>query len=209
MPATAPSVAAPNRATQGSSTTTRVAWIPKREMDLTEWSRAASRLGMMDRCSPWWVGDCIRYGNAKFGEKYSLAAKLTGYDVQTLMNRVYVASHFDISRRRENLSWSHHEAVASLDSEAQDHWLDQAIKHKMSVVDLRHELRARLRGHTQPSDSGEKSESADEKESEAGVVCPNCGHQIQSSLLLRQLKDLPTSGDCGDKNGSAKKPGGD
>ena len=47
-----------------------------------------------------------------YGERYELAAKVTGYDAQTLMNMFYVASRFEISRRREKLSFSRHAAPA-------------------------------------------------------------------------------------------------
>jgi hypothetical protein len=165
-------------------------------MDLTEWSRAGHQLGVMDRCSPWWIGDWIRYGNAKFGEKYSRATKLTGYDSQTLMNRVYVASHFEISRRRENLSWSHHEAVTSLDPGAQDHWLDKAVEHKMSVADLRLELRSRKNDHEDKDASDPGTKSVDEHQN-TSIICPHCGQQIPGSLFLQQSKDLATENNVG------------
>lgn len=168
-------------------TITAVAWVPGKELDLAEWSRAGQRLGVMHRSSPWWLGDWIRYGNAKFGEKYSRAARITGYDAQTLMNMVYVASHFEISRRRENLSWSHHEAVASLDPNAQDHWLDQAIEHKMSVADLRLELRSR-KGSGKDASKAETDSAVED--SEISVSCPNCGRPVPGSLFLEQLKGL-------------------
>ena len=94
---------------------TRVGWMPSTNLGLAEWSAVGRRFGEIGRCSQWWLGDWIHYGNAKFGERYSRAVKLTGYDVQSLMNMVYVASRFEISRRRENLSWSHHATLASLE----------------------------------------------------------------------------------------------
>jgi hypothetical protein len=193
MPATATSVVAPstlaNRTAQPPSAITAVAWIPERDLDLAEWSRAGQRLGVMNRCSPWWLGDWIRYGNAKFGEKYSRAAKITGYDAQTLMNMVYVASHFEISRRRENLSWSHHETITSLDPNEQDRWLTHAIERKMSVADLRLELRSRQRGHEDASNP-ESADCAQEGQ-EASITCPNCAHPIPRSLFIAQLRNPP------------------
>ena len=38
------------------------------------------------------------------------------------MNMVYVASRFEVSRRREMLSWSHHAALAALDRDGQELW---------------------------------------------------------------------------------------
>lgn len=114
-------------------------------MEFPEWAEAGRRLGAMGRCSQWGLGDWIRYGNAKFGERYAWAARVTAYDSQTLMNMVYVASRFEISRRRENLSWSHHETLAALQPDEQDYWLDRAIADHLSVSDLRLELRTSRR----------------------------------------------------------------
>jgi hypothetical protein len=145
-------------------------------MDLAQWTVAGRRLGAMGRCGQWWLGDWVSYGNAKFGERYSRAARITGYDVQTLMNMVYVGSRFEISRRRENLSWSHHEAVASLEVDEQEDWLDKAHREKLSVHDLRVELR---NARTTPGKTaaGEKGhELAD------GFACPHCGKLVPLPL---------------------------
>jgi len=100
------------------------------------------------------------------------------------MNMVYVASRFEISRRRENLSWSHHEAVVSLDPDEQDHWLDQAIEHRMSVADLRLAQRSRQRGYETPS-SREATDRAEDNH--ASLTCPNCGHSIPSSVFIAKM----------------------
>jgi hypothetical protein len=155
---------------------TPVSWVPIRDLDLAEWTAAGRRLGAIGRCGQWGLGDWIRYGNAKFGERYRRAARITGYDVQTLMNMVYVASRFTISRRRENLSWSHHETLASLDPEAQDQWLDRATAERLSISDLRLELRDwRRRSRTNVDGEGDSTEAPRKLES---VLCPNCGTQV-------------------------------
>lgn len=186
MSATATSVVAPSTLANGTAkpplTITAVAWIVKHDLDLAEWSRQGQRLGVMNRCSPWWLGDWIRYGNTKFGEKYSRAAKITGYDAQTLMNMVYVASHFEISRRRENLSWSHHEAVAALPRDQQDYWLDRATAECLTRADLRLELRSRQRGHGGLPASPDPGPLA-ERDQEVDIICPNCGHPIAPSSV--------------------------
>lgn len=189
MPTTiTPAAATPDGIAGPPSTITSVAWVPKRAMDVAEWSRAGRQLGVMHRCSPWWLGDWIRYGNAKFGEKYSRAAKITGYDSQTLMNMVYVASHFEISRRREELSWSHHETVASLMPDEQDRWLKHAIDHQMSVTDLRLELRTCRKVQKEQSNPETHDDSIAESIS---VTCPNCGQKIS---LPPQAEEHPDVG---------------
>jgi len=155
---------------------TPVSWIPTRDLDLAEWTAAGRRLGAIGRCGQWGLGDWIRYGNAKFGERYRRAARITGYDVQTLMNMVYVASRFTISRRRENLSWSHHETLASLEEGAQEHWLDRAAAERLSISDLRLELRDWRRGSRKSlDDDGDFTEAPLPREA---VLCPNCGTRV-------------------------------
>jgi hypothetical protein len=139
------------------------------------------RFGEIGRCSQWWLGDWIKYGNAKFGERYSRAMKLTGYDVQSLMNMVYVASRFEISRRRENLSWSHHATLAPLDVAEQEHWLTRAIAEKLSVADLRVELRGMRR--TRAVTTGDGAAQAEQVQDDRArtLVCPNCGEAVPLS----------------------------
>jgi hypothetical protein len=175
-----------------------ISWNPPHELDAHEWAAAGRRIGAVGRCIQWLLGDWIAYGNTKFGERYARASKITGYDAQTLMNMVYVASRFQISRRRENLSWSHHETVASLETEEQDQWLDEASRHRWSVSDLRMMLRAARKERVEEGDelspgdadgsarspvisarNGSVSpEQATGKSVGAAVVCPRCGEQV-------------------------------
>lgn len=56
------------------------------------------------------LGDWLNYGENAYGEMYSQVMDETGFSLQTLTNDKYVASKIEIYRRREILSWSHHEA---------------------------------------------------------------------------------------------------
>lgn len=168
----------PTRPAQPSAELTQVGWRPHGDMGLAEWSAVGRRFGEIGRCSQWWLGDWINYGNEKFGERYTRAVKLTGYDVQSLMNMVYVASRFEISRRRENLSWSHHAALAALDVDSQEHWLTRAVADKLSVADLRVELRGRRRV-LKVSEADDRSPK--EPTDADTLVCPNCGGRVPLS----------------------------
>ena len=173
---------APQSARPGSpSELTRVGWTPSENLGLAEWSAVGRRFGEIGRCSQWWLGDWINYGNTKFGERYSRAMKLTGYDVQSLMNMVYVASRFEISRRRENLSWSHHATVAPLDVAEQEHWLTRASTEKLSVADLRVELRGVRRTRAVTAGDGPGTGERDEHDEVRTFVCPNCGEAVPLS----------------------------
>ena len=153
-----------------------IAWRPPDGLDRNAWISAGVRLGGLSRSSNWWVGDWLRYGTEKWGEKYVTAAKITGYDPHSLENMVYVASRFDISLRRENLSWSHHFLVAALDREQQVYWLDLASEQNLSVSDLRLELRAAQRGL--PATTPDADPGLSDVVEVAPAICPRCGFEL-------------------------------
>jgi hypothetical protein len=127
----------------------------------------------MTRCSQWWIGDWVRYGTGRWGEKYKEASRITGYDVQSLRNIAYIAGRVEVSRRRYNLTWSHHAEVSSLDPDEQDRWLDLAETERMSVADLRIELRAARR-----AENGSVSRSQASRQMAPKVTCPRCEHEF-------------------------------
>jgi hypothetical protein len=153
----------------------QVCWVPNAQLGLGQWAEVGRRIGSVGRNIQWLLGDWIVYGNERFGERYARAARMTGYDTQTLMNMVYVATHFPASRRRESLSWSHHEALAAFNPEEQDRWLDRAAQHRWSVSDLRTMLRA-ARKKARELPAGD--EQADCFLPARVLNCPRCGEEI-------------------------------
>lgn len=158
------------------SAVSKVAWVPQRDLGQGEWLATGRRLGAIGRCSQWWIGDWIRYGAARWGEKYAEAARITGYDVASLRNMAWVASQFDLSLRSDKLTWSHHVLLAPLELEEKRCWLERAEEERLSVADLRIELRGRERRR-----AGAASGEHGAKPADPAVVCPNCGHQMRSS----------------------------
>ena len=140
-----------------------------------EWVVQGRRLGMAGRHVGWWIGDWLRYGNAAYGERYSRASKITGYDTQTLMNMVYVASRVEAARRRGSLSWSHHAEIAALPEDEQQRWLAHAEQSGLSVRDLREEIRRERR---RPRVDGGDGPQATTGEPGETVRCPGCGHEF-------------------------------
>jgi hypothetical protein len=157
----------------------KVAWIPPGGLGHLEWLATGRRLGAIGRCSQWWIGDWIRYGTAKWGEKYAEAARVTGYDVASLRNMAWVASRFDQSLRCDRLTWSHHVLLAPLEQEEQIFWLARAVDERLSVADLRQELRS-LRKPAAKSLAAE-DDQADPSENGAKSVCPHCGNRLNPS----------------------------
>lgn len=136
-----PDASAPVSLAPPQARLTTTAWSPQRQLTVADWVRQGRWLGALGRGSGWWIGDWIRYGNARYGERYGRAAQVTGYDVHSLRNMAYVAGHFDMPRRRQALSFSHHAELASLTVQDQELWLDRAEAGAMSVRSLRSELR--------------------------------------------------------------------
>jgi hypothetical protein len=169
---------------------TETSWSPRRELTLAEWIGHGKSLGSVARASGWWIGDWIRYGSAKYGEKYEAAARVTGYDIHSLMNMAYVARRFEISRRREKLSFSHHAELAALSADQQDVWLDRIEREALSV----HALRVQLKRAAAQLPASQSLEGADlgapAKQRSGGdseVVCPECGHQFRA----KEKRDVP------------------
>jgi len=86
----------------------------------------------------------------------------------------WVASQFDLSLRSDKLTWSHHVLLAPLDADEQKRWLEHAQDQRLSVADLRAELRRT---------SGAEAKALEPSTAEApsnprNQVCPHCGQKL-------------------------------
>ena len=144
---------------------TRTGLVLSPSMSFDEWQNIGARLDEIDGAIKWWIGDWLNFGEQHYGEMYSQAVLVTGYDYQTLANQKWVSSRFELSRRRENLSFSHHAAVASLPPEKADALLDQA--EGLSVRALRDKAFPQ----------------------EPSPVCPTCGQAIKNKRLPVEVPD--------------------
>jgi hypothetical protein len=107
------------------------------------WADAGLEIARAHNSSAWCLGDWIVYGKNRYENRYRDAVEAAGLDYQTVRNYAWVARHVVLARRRENLSFQHHAEVAALTPDEQDHWLDLAVREKLS----RNELRRRIRGN--------------------------------------------------------------
>jgi hypothetical protein len=174
---------------------TPVGWRAPESLDKPRWIIAGRRLGALGRVSNWLIGDWVREGVTRWGEKYAEAARITGFDPHSLRNMAYVASRFDPSLRRDNLTWSHHALVAALEQDRQSYWLDRTSELRWSVADLRTMMRAERResskhGQVTPTAPvGNASKSIDLPECSGGDArrsppvarCPHCGRELPRS----------------------------
>ncbi len=86
--------------------------LPPR-LTFDEWIGHGKTLATMTDSIPWWVGDWINFGEARFGEgKYSQGLTLWDYNYNTLANMAWVASRYP-PETRTGLSWTHHRYAAT------------------------------------------------------------------------------------------------
>lgn len=107
------------------------------DLPFDEWESIGRRLQRVNAAMQWLIGDWIRFGENHYGEMYAQAIQETGRDDGSLRNMVYVASRFDVSRRRDSLPYAHHSEVASLPAPEADLLLDLAEKHEWNRQELR------------------------------------------------------------------------
>ena len=118
------------------------------DTDWLEEARAlAARERQMDRARDslaWEMGDHVVNHPTGYGDMTRLAAEIN-VPLGTLKNRVSVARRIDPSRRRDDLSWSHHAEVAGLEPEQGDAVLAEAALYSWSVERLRGVMAERSR----------------------------------------------------------------
>jgi len=109
------------------------------------WQRCGVFLRGVEGAVPFWLGDWINYGEITYAGKYDEALETIGLEYQTLRNYAYVARQIEMSRRRDNLTFSIHAEVAPLEREQQEHWLNRAAGEGLKRADLRDALRLERR----------------------------------------------------------------
>lgn len=101
------------------------------------------------------LGDLLRFGEEKYSETYANVIDATRdymrVQVKTLTNWAWIAGRIAPSRRRENLTLGHHEAVARLAIEDQDKFLTLAENEGFNVKELRGAIREARPSKRKPS----------------------------------------------------------
>ena len=109
---------------------------------IDDWKSVGAKIACYSEATAWWFGDWLLFGRMKYGQRYKEGVALTGLDYQTLRNYAVVARRFELSRRRDNLSFQHHAEVCALPNDIQDVWLDLADHGRWSKRELRRRVRA-------------------------------------------------------------------
>lgn len=116
----------------------------KRDVSKEEWMDVFKALKQVEGCVQFWIGDCLAYRQQKWG-MYDDVAEETGMAKQTLKDTKWVSENVESSLRKDNLSFNHHKEVASLPPEKQELFLNMAVEDKLSVRDLRNEIKKEKR----------------------------------------------------------------
>lgn len=115
--------------------------LPPR-MTFDQWEAVGKTLLHLGRGVQWAIGDWLCEGERRYGERYAQAVEITGYKEPTLPTIKWVASRIPRYMRMEELSWSHHRIVASIEGQGeQRYWLDRAIDEAWSTRELQYEIR--------------------------------------------------------------------
>lgn len=107
------------------------------------WGALTERLIAAHHRLEWAIADAINFGEQAYGERYAQWVEETGLAKRTLQNIASIGRRVEASRRREGVSFSHHEAVASLAPADQELLLDRAVDEGLT----RYELRDAVREH--------------------------------------------------------------
>ncbi|MEU7584634.1 LmbU family transcriptional regulator [Streptomyces sp. NPDC041068] len=128
----------------GPVTLRKTGLIMPGRLSLSVWQKIGTELATISESSTWWLADWVLYGETAYTGRYRQVIESTGLGYQTLRNYAWVARRFELSRRRDALSFAHHAEVASLEQPEQDYWLRWAEQQQWSRNRLRKEIRSSL-----------------------------------------------------------------
>jgi hypothetical protein len=124
----------------------RTALLFPADLPLDIWTKIGEQIYIVSDANAWWIGDWLNFGRDKYPDRYRQAIEGTSLRYQTLRNYAWVAGRFEVSRRRDTLSFQHHVEVAALPEDQQDLWLQRAECAGWSRTELRLHIRERLSG---------------------------------------------------------------
>jgi len=95
---------------------TPVSWQLPNDLSYEAWLHYGKMLTQMQGAIQWALGDWWVHGEHKYGKRVKALrdGAFGTYAIQTLKNFGWVAKHVETSRRRDVLTFRHHEAVAAL-----------------------------------------------------------------------------------------------
>lgn len=119
-----------------------------------QWLNAFETLDKTGKGHQWWIRDHLNEGEQRYPEEWAQALdpeeeqkRENEGKEETYRHYKQVSFRIPVRRRRRNLYFGHHQTVAYMEDEEQDHWLDLATEEGWSVDKLRKKIRkAKLGG---------------------------------------------------------------
>lgn len=105
-----------------------------------EWAQVYDFYLSLRERSKFFVGDAINFGAQRHGDRYTQAVHATGLEYSSLVNIASVCERIPIERRRPNLPFSFHEAVAFIPAQEADRILADAEKKHYTREDVRDQV---------------------------------------------------------------------
>jgi hypothetical protein len=110
------------------------------EHNQDNWNEVGEFLFQMEGSIQWLIGDWLAFGeDVGYGNHESVADAL-GRSVGTLYNYSSVSKAYEFSRRRENLSFSHHQEAMALKGKSREKILERAEHEGWSRGELRKQI---------------------------------------------------------------------
>jgi N6-adenosine-specific RNA methylase IME4 len=120
---------------QAPGTLTRSGWIIPENLSREECIEAGKLLNKAEAAVQWWAGDLLLYADRKWGDGRALAEE-AGFNYNTMTNYASICRAFDFSRRREDLSFTHHAEAIAAPEEHRQSYLERAAKEGWSTRKL-------------------------------------------------------------------------
>jgi hypothetical protein len=110
-----------------------------------QWEQIGRKLWIEKQKIQWNIGDWVNFGESHYGETYAQALSETDYTYETLRNYAYVARKIPLERRRENISFSMHQELASLPEPEQETMMErieQGYENRESIREHKRQRKA-------------------------------------------------------------------
>lgn len=127
----------------------------KKDIDYELWAEYGKAMRRVEGAIQWVIGDWLRFGEFKYGEKYAQATEAwLESEIPALKNYQWVANAYPRSERstRVDLSWTHFREAAATEEPLRSQLLDDANINKWSARDLKQAIRKHQIGEIKESE---------------------------------------------------------
>lgn len=91
---------------------------PSQGNQIESWQEACNQVALIHRSAPWWVGDMVNYGEARWGDDfYAVAPESSSLSFAAMERCAAVASRYQPGSRQVSLSWYHHQIALRVKDE--------------------------------------------------------------------------------------------